>query len=523
MSAQAGTYGTLFAREPGAPAAFWTSLRYFCVYRILLAGVFLVFAGMRFEAVAMGAHRPRLFGTVAIAYLAAAVGFYAWTRAWRERFNLQLSAHAATDVVAITLLMHASGGVRSGLGATLVVALIGAALLAPRRLSLAYAALATLALLAEQTYWVLVHDVSETSYLAPALLAVGCFAAAGVTGWLAQRAAASESRALEHERALALQMRVNQLVIDDLPDGVLVADRQGRVLQCNPQARRLLGLAVGTPLATLVPGLAADWLAGRRPDGSMHEFEFGGRSLRLRRLEGVRGEDYAVLYVEDLTRLREQAQQLKLAALGRLTANLAHEVRNPLSAISHAAELLEEEQRSADRWRLTRIIRDNAQRLERLVSDVLQLSRRSRVAQRLELAAFVRTFAEEFAAVEGLAPERLEALASDAEVWIEFDPEHLRQVLWNLLHNAVRHARTVRIEARKGDGRVELNVMDDGPGVPPADQGKLFEPFFTTEPKGTGLGLYLARELCLANGAWLEYVAGGKGAHFRLSAPLAQP
>jgi len=227
-----------------------------------------------------------------------------------------------------------------------------------------------------------------------------------------------------------------------------------------------------------------------------------------------------VVFVEDMTRSREQAQQLKLAALGRLTANIAHEIRNPLAAISHAAELLAEQRSGIDRGRLTRIIHDNTRRLERLVADVLQLNRRDRVAaQRIALAAWLRQFLDEFVANESLPAERV-ALEGVRDEWVEFDPEHLRQVLWNLLRNAVRHARaepgSVRIAARAFGDKVELSITDNGPGVPAAMQGQLFEPFFTTDSKGTGLGLYLARELAAANGALLEYVNDQPGAHFRI-------
>jgi len=234
-----------------------------------------------------------------------------------------------------------------------------------------------------------------------------------------------------------------------------------------------------------------------------------------------------VLFVEDTTRSREEAQQLKLAALGRLTANIAHEIRNPLSAISHAAELLDEEQRDEGRERLTRIIHDNTLRLERLVADVLQLNRRDRAAaDRIALNGWLAAFLEDFAANEAVPAERIR-LESAREVTIAFDREHLRQVLWNLLRNAVRHARreagSVRLVLSAYGDQVELNVIDDGPGVPPANRGQLFEPFFTTDSKGTGLGLYLARELCAANRAVLEYVGDMQGAHFRILCREAAP
>jgi two-component system sensor histidine kinase PilS (NtrC family) len=287
------------------------------------------------------------------------------------------------------------------------------------------------------------------------------------------------------------------------------------VVQHNPQAQQLLGGAnlLGAALASLVPAHAG------APDVT-GDIQVGGRDLRIRPLDSRVGEELSVMLVEDTTRAREQAQQLKLAALGRLTANIAHEIRNPLAAISHAAELLREEKRGEDRERLTRIIHDNSKRLDRLVSDVLQLNRRDRIAaDPIRLHPWLREFLDEFVANEDASPERF-AVDAASDAWIEFDREHLRQVMWNLLRNAARYAGpeqgAVRIALRGYAGRVELSVIDNGPGVPAGRQAQLFEPFFTTEAKGTGLGLYLARELCDANRATLEYVNDSRGAHFRI-------
>jgi len=513
-------YAGLFGRDERTPDSFWISLRYFNVYRMAVAALFLGITVFYDDSLNLGSHRLNFFRLVCIAYLMMGVVFHSLVRNLRDLFNLQLSLHTALDIVAITLLMYASGGIRSGLGVMLLIALTGAALVAPRRLSVAYAALAAIALLLEQGYWVLRFDAPEANFLQPALLAIGCFASAGVTSWLAQRVAANERLARERGRALQTQLRVNQLVIADMQDGVLVLDREGRVAQHNPQAQRLLaaGSLLGAELAPLLPGFGERWRAWRGGDAAAARFELDlrGRGLRLRLMETGAAEDLAVLFLEDTTRSREEAQQLKLAALGRLTANIAHEIRNPLSAISHAAELLEEEHQG----RLTRIIHDNTRRLERLVSDVLQLSRRDRAAaDRIALGAWLAAFIDDFSANESVPAGRI-VLEGAREATIEFDREHLRQVLWNLLRNAVRHAReapgSVRIALSAYGDQVELNVTDDGPGVPRAIQGQLFEPFFTTESKGTGLGLYLARELCAANRAALEYVDDMQGAHFRI-------
>ena len=518
-------YSPLFAREDRPPESFWISLQYFNLYRIVIALVFLVASYIEYEPVNFGAHDLRLFRAVCIGYLVLGIALQLVMRSVRERFNLQLSVHALLDVITIPLLMYASGGMRSGLGVMLLISLTGAGLVAPLRLNFLYAALAVIAVLLEESYWVLALDLPLASVVPAGLLSMGYFAIAGATGWLAQRLAANERLARERGRALANQMRVNQLVIADMQDGVLVLDRQGRVVEHNPQAMRLLGMDAlrGLALAAVLPGLAERWRAwrgaGGRPAVSV-DLEARGKEVRARLLDTGAEDRFTVVFVEDMTRSREQAQQLKLAALGRLTANIAHEIRNPLSAIGHASELLAEERRDQDRSRLTRIIHDNTLRLERLVADVLQLNRRDRVAaERIALNAWLRAFVEEFNINEAVAAGRI-VLEPSRDAWIEFDREHLRQVLWNLLRNAMRHARaeagSVRLAVMAFGDQVELNIIDNGPGVPASVQGQLFEPFFTTDSKGTGLGLYLARELSAANRALLEYVADLSGAHFRI-------
>jgi two-component system sensor histidine kinase PilS (NtrC family) len=230
-----------------------------------------------------------------------------------------------------------------------------------------------------------------------------------------------------------------------------------------------------------------------------------------------------LIYLQDLGRIQAQAQQLKLAALGRLTANIAHEIRNPLAAITSAGELLADEQRADTRARLVRIIGDNSGRLNRLVGEVLDLGRRDRVQlESINLSAFLAQFIEEYTLQDADAIDRIRVAASDSDV-ICFDRAHLYRIVANLVANALRYASAapgaVQLNVVAGlSGRVELHIIDDGPGIADADRVKVFEPFFTTQSKGTGLGLYIARELSEANGAQLDLLDGPGGAHFRVIA-----
>jgi two-component system sensor histidine kinase PilS (NtrC family) len=282
---------------------------------------------------------------------------------------------------------------------------------------------------------------------------------------------------------------------------------------------------LGSPLEADLPELAEP-LARWRDFPEMGSAELiqtaGGRNTLRARFVPLTGDSNGnvLIYLEDMARLRRESQQLKLAALGRLTANLAHEIRNPLGAISHAAELMQEETLEDPLLqKLTRIINDNSQRLERMVKDVLELNRRDRVERvDIHLHEWLAKFAEEFILQEKM-PIPL-AIECPDDVIVRFDAGHLHQVLWNLARNGWRYCSKTKgsllITVHYRDSWV-LNVINDGPGVPLDAQSQLFEPFFTTESKGTGLGLYIAREICAANAALLEYVAPvDGGACFRI-------
>ena len=227
-----------------------------------------------------------------------------------------------------------------------------------------------------------------------------------------------------------------------------------------------------------------------------------------------------VLVLEDLTQAEQAAQRIKLAALGRLTANIAHEIRNPLSAISHAAQLLHEEAHGPAQARLPQIIENNARRIDQLVQDVLSLNRRDRIKPESINTETLRTLVAELCQAEDIPGEAVIVGMQTAHPF-SFDPEHLRQIVWNLLRNGWRYCRqqpgSVHLSLRHSGNTLLLDVSDDGPGVAPENQAKLFEPFFTTDPQGTGLGLFLARELAEANGAGLYYVASESACTFRLT------
>jgi two-component system sensor histidine kinase PilS (NtrC family) len=507
------------------PDSFWVSLRYFNIYRLLVAGMFLLSVLVFDDTLNFGTYSLSRFTYVSMGYLVLAAAYQVILARYRLYFDLQLSLQVVTDIVATVLLMNASSGMRSGLGVMLLISLAAAALVTRRKLMLFYAALASIAVLLEQAFWVLVYDQTTAGFVQPGLLSIGYFATALITNQLARRVITNERLARQRGTDLANQLRINQLVIQDVQDGVLVVDSNGLVRQFNPQVAALLGsraleLAQVDDYSSELAEQLLEWRRGGAASTVLRPPE-SGKVVRARFVEaGIEGGSFTLVFLDDMSRMQEQAQQLKLAALGRLTANIAHEIRNPLSAITHASDLLQEEQRMEGQSRLTTIIRENAQRLDRMVKDVLELSRRDRVQpEAIPLRAFLTSFVDDFCAREGV-PRDLFALDPGEEVVVEMDRVHLNQVVWNLLRNASRHCRrrsgSVSVQVLRQLNRVELHVADDGEGVARELQAQLFEPFFTTYSGGTGLGLYIARELCAANGAALDYMTRGSGAHFRI-------
>ncbi len=498
------------------PDAFWKSLFYFNLSRMILAAVLLGAVLVYGDGRVFGASNPKLFYNTCIVYFMLSLGF-AWAlNRVRTVFTAHLTVQAVTDVIVIILLLHASGGIRSGLGIMLLMPLAAAASVSRGRTSLFFAALATFALLVENTFWVLQYDIGHADYLPVGMMAGGCFAVAVITNRLAKRLIANEELVRLRSADLRNQLEINRLVLRDMPSGVLVIDAEGTVRLANPEAQRLLGGAWlgGRALSSLAPGLEEARQRWKDSSGPTHPHTtVAGRELQLRMLEASGGaEGEMLIFMEDASKMKEQAQQLKLAALGRLTANIAHEIRNPLSAISHAAELLgEEAARDSTQLRLTRMIGENAARLDRIVSEVLQLNRRDRAApEAVTLMSFLQNFVDQVTHSEQIPAEAF-VLHLPADAVAYFDRQHLNRVLWNLVLNAWRHSRkqhgSVKIVVfSRPEERVELHVADDGPGVGEELAGQLFEPFFTTESRGTGLGLYIARELAEGNRARLDYV-----------------
>ncbi len=505
-------------------------------YRVVLA---LLLAGLPLSGMGpalLGSHAPGLYLVVSLLYLGISVLALLLFRT--GPLDVENTSHVAifSDILCIILMLHASGGITTGLGILLAISIALGGLTANGRATLLFAALASLAVLSESLYSHLHGDFPHTAYTQAGLLGAVFFALALLTHFLTRRIRESEQLARQRGIDLANLTELNQLVIAQMQTGVLVLDARQRILLSNDAARRLLhrpGPLRGRPLQAVDTALAdeiASWAPAQQSANRRFRPDSGGTELQVRLMSiGQQRHQGTLVFLDDAGRLISQAQQMKLASLGRLTASIAHEIRNPLGAISHAAQLLlESDGLDATDRRMAEIIGGNAQRLNLIVENVLNLTRRQAMPVPIELPTWLLDWAREARQAYRLDAGQLDVRPDVALDHIEADPAQLRQVLDILVENAHAHFPGDKDDLRlqvSSHGADEtraayLEITDNGPGIGAAQAEQIFEPFFTTQARGTGLGLYIAQQMSEANQMTLEYVPREQGgACFRLYLP----
>ncbi|MGK2915416.1 MAG: sensor histidine kinase [Porticoccaceae bacterium] len=502
-------------------------VKVYACYRFLLATVFLTLFLLRVAPDILGTTDPRLYLLVAAAYALATVLTLGYLIARQfQTAASALFAHLFLDMVALTLLMHSSGGFGSGIGFLILVTVATGSVMFTGQLAMLLAAMASICITLESVVSVMLNDTETRAIFPAGLLGILLFVTALIFQVLNRRLRDAEAIALREADQAAHLQQLNEMIVHRMLTGIIVVDVHNRIELINNAAIEHLGghrpgasLASGQ-LLRIIPALWQQieawrihpWL--RSPSFNTKE---GGSDIQANFAALDQGkEKRTIIFLEDIRAIAQHAQQMKLASLGKLTGSIAHEIRNPLGAISHAAQLLAElAVDHSELARLTEIIGKHALRVNQIVENVLQLSRqRAPAFQKIPLQLWLARFIQDYRDSCRQSPE-IETTMADPSQQVMFDPSHLHQVITNLIDNSLRHGTMegdnpwVAIETGTDErtGLPCLDVRDHGPGISEANLPHIFDPFFTTSHAGSGLGLYLARELCETNYATLDYLA----------------
>jgi two-component system sensor histidine kinase PilS (NtrC family) len=532
-------------------------LRIYTYYRTLLGSVLLLMFQIEFAPKILGNDNPQLFFYSSIGY--TAINFMTLIVMWRVKYapsQTKLFSSLLIDVIAISLLMHASGGATSGLGYLLLIAIAAGGIMLRERISFFLAAITTIVVISEGAYRFIILTQDNKAVFTSGTLSALAFLTALLFQHLTKKIRLSYAEAESQAKQAAHLQKLAQLIVERMRTGILVLNNQLTIELHNHAALKLLGInsdsVENIPLSQF-PDLYKKHQSWQRNSSDHSPFlKIEGETsneikVNFAYLEADKTNE-VLIFLEDVRSLNQQAQQLKLASLGRLTASIAHEIRNPLGAISHASQLLAESpQLPQSDVRLLDIINNHSTRVNQIIENILQLSRR-RPTQTLpiNLREWIPTFINDYKASKTNGPQLEIALLeknlrnnrnngtgnvnSDGALEAKFDTSQLTQVLSNLCDNGLRYSnkKTGRPDLRLEIGvdisqhQPYIRVIDYGPGISDENIKHLFEPFFTTENTGSGLGLYICKELCEANQAIISYKRTPQGEscfHLQLAHP----
>ncbi len=501
-------------------------LKVYNYYRLALAGLILAIflGGAQYSHFTLGLHNINLFNYTLFSYLAfAIVNFIALLI-----FNISISIQRVftnlfIDIIAITLLMHASGGLNTGYATLIASAVAFSGILLNRQLAFLIAALATVSVLTETIFTYLYESTEHVNFVSAGLHGLMFFIIAAVFRAVSMRLRASTLLAEESAKTAEKLSQLNQFIVQRMQTGIIVVNTQGNIETINQAAKQLISYTgskhlIGTPLKKISPKIASHLLTWRKNSLQViPPFQENDNSAELRiNFAALSNNDNnaVLIFLENNSQIAKEAQQIKLASLGRLTASIAHEIRNPLSAISYAAQLLNEsEVLNKEEQRMAHIIEENTWRMNQIIDNILQLSRRNQShPKKISLSSWLHVFKQQYLASQS-HDNHITILCDDSNITVNFDATHLSQIVNNLVDNGLRYSEkvtgkrtiTLKVTQYSHSGSPVLQIIDQGHGITEAQKKNLFEPFFTTEKEGTGLGLYLSKELCESNHANLHY------------------
>lgn len=509
----------------------WRALTYFNLYRFLVAFLFVALYWIGQLPQPLGIYNEKLFAISANLYLVAAIISHFFIHIQKPPHAYQVAGQVFTDIILVTFMMYASAGLNSGFGMLLVITVAGGGLLKPGKIGILFASIATIMVLGHEVYAQFNRIFPGPNYIHAGFLGITFFITAFIVKVLAGRVEESEALAEKRAQDIEKLAQLNEHIVQRLQSGIIVLDDDFCIRLFNESAKRLLGIDkdirdmhIGDVDQELGEA-TQNWKEGTGEQTVIIKPDRLGGDIQVSVIPLHFGQEYEILvFIEDLSVFRQHAQQLKLASLGRLTASIAHEVRNPLGAISHAGQLLmESESITQDDRRLTKIIGEHSQRVNQIIENIMAISRREQPQLvSLELSSWLKDFKKEFELRHKLKEDMFKLSNETNGIFARMDSLQFHQVLWNLAENAIRYSKEaplveINYAINQETQRPYVDVIDKGPGISQEAEEQLFEPFYTTNPKGSGLGLYIARELCEANQATLNiYSNTSNGCCFRI-------
>ena len=520
--------------QQGAPDG-WHRLRLFNYFRGTLALFFITvyLNGWLLKLAPSGYANPDLFITVSLIYFVASIFFITGMVRRKPGLDTQVIIHTLIDITCVVTLMHAAGGIRTGLGMLLIINISMTSLFLHKRVTVLFAAISALAVMAEQIYSQFIFADYSPAFSQAGMLGLLIFITAIISAYTAKRLKESEKIAKVASQELENIVQLNEHIIQSMRTGIMVIKNNGVILMNNNAAMELLGLRSIQQSSNLknisieLYNRFVDWnndsIQNHQPiqqKQGLPDIQPGFSHIDRSRIPHEKIKGRTLIFLEDATQLTQRFQQVKLASLGRLTASIAHEIRNPLAAINHAGQLLGETTANAADKKLTEIINTQAKRLNNLVENVLQLSRQQRgTPETINIHHWLLQFREEFITTQSLQAYQIQIRIKPDDTVILFDSNQLHQVMWNLCTNAINHSHmekanimiNIQGEIDSESQRPYIDIIDNGQGIDKDAQANIFDPFFTTSSEGTGLGLYITKEVIESNRAKIRYISPSAG------------
>jgi two-component system sensor histidine kinase PilS (NtrC family) len=527
------TTSSTYTFQQKTPEA-WYRLRLFNYFRGFLSLLFIAiyFNGWLLKLVPERFSDPDLFITTSFTYLIASLLFITGINYRKPGLDTQVVFHTLIDISCIIILMHATGGIRAGLGMLLIISISMTSIFLHKKVTILFAAIAALGIIAEQVYSQVTYPDYPPAFTQAGMLGILIFISAFLTIHTAKRLKETEKIAEATSLELEAIIQMNEHIIKSMRTGIIVMQNNGLILMANNAALELLGNISINPrtklkdISTQLDERFIDWndnaIQNHQPIQQVQglpDLQPGFSSIEQNEtLSNQQGR--TLIFIEDATQIAQRFQQVKLASLGRLTASIAHEIRNPLAAINHAGQLLGETARDNADTKLTDIINTQAKRLNGIIENVLQLSRQHRgTPETIHLSKWLTQFRAEFISTHNLQAYQIQIKIIPDNIDILFDATQLHQIMWNLCTNAITHSNiehsNLMINIQGGIDTIVkqpyIDITDNGSGIDKETQAHIFDPFFTTSSTGTGLGLYITKEVIESNRAKIRHISPATG------------